>query len=79
MTHGGRFLLKRTLIVDNYDSFTYNLVQLVAAATGIDPIVICNDALSERELRNLDFDAVILSPDRAARNGGAISDSAKPS
>ena len=62
MTHGGRLLLKRTLIVDNYDSFTYNLVQLVAAATGIDPIVICNDALSERELRNLDFDAVILSP-----------------
>ena len=57
-----RFLLKRTLIVDNYDSFTYNLVQLVAAASGIDPIVICNDALSESELRNLDFDAVILSP-----------------
>ena len=62
MTHGERFSLKRTLIVDNYDSFTYNLVQLVAAASGIDPIVICNDALSESELRNLDFDAVILSP-----------------
>ena len=62
MTHGERFSLKRTLVIDNYDSFTYNLVQLVAAASGIDPIVIRNDALSESELCKLDFDAVILSP-----------------
>jgi para-aminobenzoate synthetase len=62
MTHAGRFTLKQTLIIDNYDSFTYNLVQLVAAASGIDPIVIYNDALSENELRKLEFDAVILSP-----------------
>ena len=62
MTHRDRFSLMRTLVVDNYDSFTYNLVQLVAAASGIDPIVICNDALSASELCKLDFDAVILSP-----------------
>lgn len=62
MAHANRFMLKQTLIIDNYDSFTYNLAQLVAAASGIDPIVIYNDGLSEAELRELEFDAVILSP-----------------
>jgi para-aminobenzoate synthetase len=55
-------VLKQTLIIDNYDSFTYNLAQLVAGASGVDPIVLYNDALSESDLRKLDFDAVILSP-----------------
>jgi len=62
MIHGRQSLVKQVLIIDNYDSFTYNLVQLVAGALGIDPIVIQNDALSEEELAELDFDAVILSP-----------------
>ncbi len=62
MMNGQILALKRTLVVDNYDSFTFNLVQLVAAASGIEPIVIRNDALSDSELRKLDFDAVILSP-----------------
>ncbi|WP_300394531.1 aminodeoxychorismate synthase component I [Henriciella sp.] len=52
----------KVLIIDNYDSFTYNLAQLVAAASGSDPIVLYNDAVSESELRKLDFDAVVLSP-----------------
>ena len=52
----------KVLIIDNYDSFTYNLAQLVAAASGSDPIVLYNDAISESELRSMDFDAVILSP-----------------
>ena len=52
----------KVLIIDNYDSFTYNLAQLVAAASGSDPIVLYNDAISESELRKLDFDAVVLSP-----------------
>ena len=52
----------KALIIDNYDSFTYNLAQLVAAASGADPVVLYNDQVTEAELRKMDFDAVVLSP-----------------
>ncbi|WP_026448939.1 aminodeoxychorismate synthase component I [Actinopolyspora mortivallis] len=52
----------RTLIVDNYDSFTYNLVHYVAEVTGCEPTVILNDT-PEWSLAELSrFDCVILSP-----------------
>ncbi len=50
------------LIVDNYDSFTYNLVHAVAEITRCAPIVVRNDELSWEEVRRLDFDSVIISP-----------------
>ena len=49
------------LIIDNYDSFTYNIVQYVKIL-GVEPIVIKNDELSLNEIKKLDFSRIILSP-----------------
>lgn len=51
-----------TLLVDNYDSYTYNVFHLVASVSGEEPIVIRNDAVSWRALARWDFDAIVLSP-----------------
>ena len=49
------------LLVDNYDSFSYNLYQLVGSIHP-DIRVIRNDAMSPEEVRALAPEAVILSP-----------------
>jgi anthranilate synthase component II len=48
-------------VLDNYDSFTYNLVQY-AGELGADPVVYRNDALSPAEALALEPSAIILSP-----------------
>lgn len=49
------------LVIDNYDSFTYNLVHLVARGTD-DYRVVRNDALSVEEIGTLEPAGILLSP-----------------
>lgn len=53
--------MARILVLDNYDSFTYNLVQYLGELDA-EPIVVRNDSLSVAELTALKPDAVLLSP-----------------
>jgi para-aminobenzoate synthetase len=52
----------RTLLIDNYDSFTYNLFQLLAEVNGVEPLVVRNDEASWEELTRRGFDNVVISP-----------------
>jgi len=52
--------MNKVLIIDNYDSFTYNLVQLVEEVTSKRPTVLRNDALEGVDLSG--YSHVILSP-----------------
>ncbi len=52
----------KTLIIDNYDSFTYNIYQLVAQINSEKPIVITNDQLSWSQIQQGNFDNIIISP-----------------
>lgn len=52
----------KTLILDNYDSFTINLYQIVAEINGELPLVVRNDKVSWDMLKKLDFDNIIVSP-----------------
>ena len=55
--------MTRVLVIDNYDSFTYNLVQHLGEL-GADPHVVRNDAQTVDELLDDPFDAVVISPAR---------------
>jgi anthranilate synthase/aminodeoxychorismate synthase-like glutamine amidotransferase len=49
------------VIIDNYDSFTYNLVQLIGEL-GFDVRVFRNDAITPEELENLLPSHIVISP-----------------
>jgi anthranilate synthase/aminodeoxychorismate synthase-like glutamine amidotransferase len=51
----------KILMIDNYDSFTYNLVQYLGEL-GADVIVRRNDAVGVAEVRALKSDAIVISP-----------------
>lgn len=49
------------LVIDNYDSFTYNIVQYLQIL-GAEPQVITNDELRLSDIKSLKFSRIILSP-----------------
>lgn len=49
------------LVIDNYDSFTYNLVQYFGEL-GADPLVKRNDALTPEEVVKLRPERIVISP-----------------
>ncbi|QYX75493.1 aminodeoxychorismate synthase component I [Streptomyces akebiae] len=52
----------KTLLIDNYDSYTYNLFQLIAEVNGEEPVVVLNDASAD-DIPDLgEFDNVVVSP-----------------
>ncbi|MEU8110455.1 chorismate-binding protein [Nonomuraea muscovyensis] len=52
----------RTLIIDNHDSYTYNLYQLIAESYGTEPVVLTNDDPGWAEVDLRRFDALVISP-----------------
>ncbi len=61
MTDDRRFDHVRMLLIDNYDSFTYNLVQAFAAL-GAEVIVHRNDAITVEEAKALEPTHLVISP-----------------
>jgi len=51
----------RVLVIDNYDSFTYNLVQELAEL-GAEPTVVRNDAWTLEQVRDFAPDGIVISP-----------------
>ena len=53
--------MPRVLVIDNYDSFTYNLVQELAEL-GAKPTVARNDAWTLEQVRDFAPDGIVISP-----------------
>jgi anthranilate synthase/aminodeoxychorismate synthase-like glutamine amidotransferase len=62
----------RVLVIDNYDSFTYNLVQELGEL-GAKPVVYRNDAIDVGGIRQAAPDALIISPGPGRPEDGGVS------
>lgn len=62
----------RVLVVDNYDSFVYNLVQELGEL-GAQPVVFRNDAIDVEGIRTEQPDAVLISPGPGRPEDGGVS------
>ena len=52
--------MKKILVIDNYDSFVYNLVYYIEQITGLKPAVFRNDEIGLDEVD--EYDKILLSP-----------------
>ncbi|GMI87006.1 aminodeoxychorismate synthase, embryo defective 1997 [Hibiscus trionum] len=57
----------RTLLIDNYDSYTYNIYQELSVINGLPPVVVRNDELTWEGIRSFlyeegAFDNIVISP-----------------
>ena len=62
----------RVVVVDNYDSFTYNLVQYLGELEA-EPIVHRHDAITVEGIEALEPDAILISPGPGAPKDAGIS------
>jgi len=62
----------RLLMIDNYDSFTYNLVQYLGEL-GADVVVRRNDAVTLDEIAAMALDALVISPGPCTPNEAGVS------
>jgi para-aminobenzoate synthetase component 2 len=67
--------LKKVLVIDNYDSFTYNLVQSLGKL-GTALTVVRNDQVSISDLESIEFDYLIISPGPGRPSQAGISSKA---
>ena len=63
----------KLLVIDNYDSFTYNLVQLFGEMDKIELVVKRNDEISIEETKNLKPDRIVISPGPGRPENAGIS------
>ncbi len=60
------------ILIDNYDSFTYNIVQYLQEL-GIEPKIFENDKITFEELKQLKFNSIIISPGAGSPDTAGIS------
>ena len=63
----------KLLVIDNYDSFTYNLVQLFGEMGDVELVVKRNDEITLDEIKKLELDRICISPGPGRPESAGIS------
>jgi anthranilate synthase/aminodeoxychorismate synthase-like glutamine amidotransferase len=62
----------KIVVIDNYDSFTFNLVQILGTL-GAEPRVFRNDEITATALRRMRFDGLLVSPGPGTPHDAGVS------
>ncbi|XVE68926.1 hypothetical protein DITRI_Ditri09bG0109000 [Diplodiscus trichospermus] len=65
--HRRKLEFVKTLLIDNYDSYTYNIYQELSVINGLPPVVVRNDELTWKDIYHFlyeedEFDNIVISP-----------------